>query len=207
MKILFVDNDHQHARDLYTQFLSYRGTSWNVVHATTLAEAQEWLAYDHFDVVLTALPSSGIDQDFYAQFVDRAAAELPVVVLLFESDDSEFVEWVNRGACDCLNGQVANGDYIMRRLRMAISRFHYQAKRREHNQSAYCKARSIAAEHATVAGSCRPGKRQAHHGRCSPPNAVGRRHRVRFRTATRIRSLAVQRRGNGPRSCHRVAGE
>jgi DNA-binding response OmpR family regulator len=131
MKILFVTNDHQHARDLYTQFLSYRGTSWNLVHASSLAAAQDWLAYDQFDVVLVVLPAHGLDHDYYAQFVERAANELPVLVLTLSADESQFVTWVQRGAFDCLNGQVAHGNYIMRRLRMAVMWFHQQRKRQD----------------------------------------------------------------------------
>ena len=131
MRILYVDSDPEQARQLYSQMLSYRGVTWDLVHYATLMEASGGIETDHFDAVLLAVHQEERAADGIESFLTRAS-DMPIVVLVDAAEVAAHVHFVRLGASDCLNSATANGSYILRRMRMAVSRFHRSPPSRNH---------------------------------------------------------------------------
>jgi len=129
MRILYIDRDTDRARELYSQILSYKGVHWDLLHSTTLVEASAWLERDQFDLVLLSVYEEDRAAGGYETFI-RQQPTTPVVVLTDSDDHSQHANFVKTGANDCLSSRAINGGYLMRRLRIAVSRFHCNVGRR-----------------------------------------------------------------------------
>lgn len=143
MRILFLDDNIDHARVLYSQALEYVATSWDLLHCASIEEAREWLGREQFDLLLVAIYQRESKLKEFENFLARYKS-LPIVVLSDSNDDAVHCGFVRRGAQDSLLTQTANGHYVMRRSRLAMHR---------HRRPARCrpKAREVAALQAACA--------------------------------------------------------
>lgn len=123
MRILYFDTNADNARQLYSQLLSYRGVQWDLVHCQSHPQINDWLEREEFDLLLLAAYEQHRWQDDFASQIKRTLG-LPIVALVDTDDLDEHIRLVNLGINDCVKAQQTNGAYIMRRLRMAASRFH-----------------------------------------------------------------------------------
>lgn len=123
MRILFIDRDVEHARELYSQVLSYKGVRWDLLHCTTVGEAWKWLERDQFDLILITVYQQDRLSEGYETLIGKSP-NTPVVVLSDSQQDADHLEFIRMGANDSLPTYAANGPYVMRRIRMAVSRYH-----------------------------------------------------------------------------------
>jgi len=108
MRLLFVDDDAQSARRLYSEFLDYRGLNWSLIHCGDYQAAIKQLEQDSFQSLLLRTSAK----------IDEAAFELNELVqvancppILTVSDNLTNVEQLHLlvdGSDDCLNRDETN---------------------------------------------------------------------------------------------------
>ncbi len=121
MRILFVDRDVERVRKVHSEILSYGGVPWDLVHCAGLSDAEARLALEPFDAMLLSATSPTTAEDFESVI---ATADLPCVVVLDEDCLASQISFVKQGAADGLVWHELDGDNLMRRLRLAVSRSH-----------------------------------------------------------------------------------
>ncbi len=127
MRILYIDRDANHAREVYAQVLSYRGVPWDMLHCETIVEAAAWLDRDQFDLILLAAYCQDQASEAWDGFIQRHT-DTPIVVISDSDHVRDHVRFIALGANDCLAAHVVDGPFLMRRLRLAASRFHCTKK-------------------------------------------------------------------------------
>ena len=123
MRILYIEPDIQKARTLYSQLLTYKGMPWELQHCSTAQQAVEMELHEPFDVLLISLDGNEAVEGQLQEIVERLES-LPGVAILNDGAPEVSLEWLGLGFSDCLTNSSVNGDLLMRRLRIAISRFH-----------------------------------------------------------------------------------
>ncbi len=121
MRILFFDTNTQHAREVHAKMLSYRGIPWDLQHFGSFDDANQALTNDSFDVVLLSLRGDESVEGNFSQFL-RACQNHAVVALLEDERFGDAKQWLPLGISDCIANDSLTGEYLIRRLRMAIAR-------------------------------------------------------------------------------------
>lgn len=151
MRILYIEPDLQKARTLYSQLLTYKGMQWELQHCSSTLDAAEKELHEPFDVILASLEGSEAVEGPLQELIERLES-VPGVAILNDGSSETCQEWLQLGFSDCLPANSVNGELLMRRLRMAISRFH-----RMKNDAASTARNPVllnAALHLVPAGSC-----------------------------------------------------
>jgi two-component system, cell cycle sensor histidine kinase and response regulator CckA len=123
IKILLVEDNPGDVFLLQETLSEITVVQFNVVNVERLAEAQQRLQVDLFDVILLDLllpDSAGLDT-FTA--LHQQVPLIPIVVLTGMSDETLAMKAMQAGAQDYLvKGQVSGGDLLLRSIRYAIER-------------------------------------------------------------------------------------
>ena len=124
VEILLVEDNPGDAR-LVTVYLAESDPArFAVTHVSTMAEAEERLAKETFDVVLLDLglpDGSGIE---VVARTKEARPDIPIVVLTGRSDEETGMEAVKEGAQDYLLKAELSGSLLARSIRYAVERHH-----------------------------------------------------------------------------------
>jgi Thaumarchaeal output domain 1 len=123
MRILYIEPDINKARPLYSQLLTYKGMLWELHHCSTIQQALEMELHESFDVLLIRVDGNEAVEGQLQVLVERLEV-LPGVAILSDGAPELSLEWLRLGFSDCLTASNVSGDLLMRRLRIAISRFH-----------------------------------------------------------------------------------
>jgi two-component system, cell cycle sensor histidine kinase and response regulator CckA len=123
IKILLVEDNPGDVFLLQETLSEITVVQFNVVNVERLAEAQQRLQVDLFDVILLDLllpDSAGLDT---FTTLHQQVPLIPIVVLTGMSDETLAMKAMQAGAQDYLiKGQVSGGDLLMRSIRYAIER-------------------------------------------------------------------------------------
>lgn len=128
--VLLVEDDVPLANGLRETLSMASGSRFRVTHVTRLADALLSLGDRRFDVVLLDLNLPDARGGVAPRTVQRAAADVPIVILTGIADDQLAEENARAGVQDYLIKSEINGDILVRSLRYAMERSRLLAEAR-----------------------------------------------------------------------------
>jgi diguanylate cyclase (GGDEF)-like protein len=135
MHILLVDDSPADARLIREYLSEVKDFSFELTHANRLKTGLEYLALGDtpFDIILLdlTLPDS---QNTDALINFRALTHLPIIVQSGIDDEEMAIKVVQEGAQDFLIKGQLSGSLLVRALRYAVERHHYEAALQRHAQ-------------------------------------------------------------------------
>ena len=120
--VLLVEDDTPLAKGLEETLATSPRSSFRVTHVTKLADALVEVDRRHYDVVLLDLNLPDARGAVAPRMIQRAAAEVPIVILTGLDDDQLAEENARAGVQDYLLKREINGDILVRSLRYAMER-------------------------------------------------------------------------------------
>ena len=120
--VLLVEDDEPLASGLRETLATASGSRFRVTHVTRLADALVSIDARHFDVVLLDLNLPDARGGVAPRTLQKAAADIPIVILTGVDDDQLAEENARAGVQDYLVKSEINGDILVRSLRYAMER-------------------------------------------------------------------------------------
>jgi diguanylate cyclase (GGDEF)-like protein len=120
--VLLVEDDTPLAKGLEETLATSPRSHFRVTHVTKLADALSEVNSHHYDVVLLDLNLPDARGAVAPRMIQRAAAEIPIVILTGLEDDQLAEENARAGVQDYLLKREVNGDILVRSLRYAMER-------------------------------------------------------------------------------------
>lgn len=120
--VLLVEDDEPLAQGLSETLSTASGSRFRVTHVTRLSDAVLSLGDRRFDVVLLDLNLPDARGAVAPRTVQKAAADVPIVILTGIDDDQLAEENARAGVQDYLVKNEINGDILVRSLRYAMER-------------------------------------------------------------------------------------
>ena len=120
--VLLVEDDTLLARGLEETLATAPRSSFRVTHVTRLADALRAVDQHHYDVVLLDLNLPDACGAVAPRTIQKAAADVPIVILTGLDDDQLAEENARAGVQDYLLKREINGDILVRSLRYAMER-------------------------------------------------------------------------------------
>jgi len=128
LKILLVEDDADDAEFLRQCLLRNNSRSIEIMRTDCIGDAVAALGGSSFDVVLLDLHLPDAHGSECVERIQRANAQVPIVVLSGEGDEDYAVEILNRGVQDYLVKWEGDGRVILRAIRYAIERKRSESK-------------------------------------------------------------------------------
>lgn len=120
--VLLVEDDTPLAKGLEETLATAPRSNFRVTHVTKLADALVEVDQRRYDVVLLDLNLPDARGAVAPRMIQRAAAEVPIVILTGLDDDQLAEENARAGVQDYLLKREINGDILVRSLRYAMER-------------------------------------------------------------------------------------
>jgi diguanylate cyclase (GGDEF)-like protein len=120
--VLLVEDDTPLAKGLEETLATSPRSTFRVTHVTRLADALSEVDRHRYDVVLLDLNLPDARGAVAPRMIQRAAAEVPIVILTGLEDDQLAEENARAGVQDYLLKREINGDILVRSLRYAMER-------------------------------------------------------------------------------------
>jgi PAS domain S-box-containing protein len=133
-RLLLIEDNPGDARLIREMILSDVRQRVTMEHAQTLAEGQQRLAQEDFDVILLDLSLPDSHGIATLQAVRAASADTAIVVLTGYDDDDRGLQAVQTGAQDYLAKSDVDGRLLIRTLRYAIARHRIEVMVRRSEQ-------------------------------------------------------------------------
>jgi PAS domain S-box-containing protein len=133
-RLLLIEDNPGDARLIREMILSDVRQRVTMEHVPTLAEGQQRLAQEDFDVILLDLSLPDSHGIATLQAVRAAAADTAIVVLTGYDDDDRGLQAVQTGAQDYLAKSDVDGRLLIRTLRYAIARHRIEVMVRRSEQ-------------------------------------------------------------------------
>jgi diguanylate cyclase (GGDEF)-like protein/PAS domain S-box-containing protein len=131
LRVLLVDEDNDSVLRLTRIMEAQRAPRFEVLHASALHQAIEWLRDPGGDVVLLSLTACGDGALAAYALIAAHAPGVPVLVLSPAAAESHAVRVVQQGASDYLIAEQLYDTVLVRALRHAIERQRVDRRRRE----------------------------------------------------------------------------
>lgn len=133
LKVLLIEDSLMYVRLLRAMLESLEQYHFEIEHADRLSAALEYLAQQHYDLILSDLnlPDSEGLATFYS--VSESATEAPIVVLSSDEDERVAMQAVQGGAQDYLVKSSVNAPMLARSIFYAIERQRMRIELQERN--------------------------------------------------------------------------
>ena len=120
--VLLVEDDTPLAQGLQETLATAPRSNFRVTHVTRLADALLAVDQRHYDVVLLDLNLPDARGPVAPRTIQKAASDVPIVILTGLDDDQLAEENARAGVQDYLLKREINGDILVRSLRYAMER-------------------------------------------------------------------------------------
>lgn len=129
MRILYFERDIAEARKCHAQLLAYKGIPWELQHCHQVDAARESLAHHAIDLVVLGLNSLDLSASITEELI-ASASSIPIVGLVDSLETGQIRDWLRVGLSDVIVAQGTSGDWWMRRMRLAVARYHRSMQER-----------------------------------------------------------------------------